>query len=402
VVTGFRPKKLGQPLTSLHEPGLQQGLSRLFGEGLIGAWPELEARLAEPKPLRGPRLWTKPVLVLLGLALGAVAVARFTAPGIEKKTAVDTGRYAEELSLALTDGDLKRVARYLVVLEQRPRELPRHAPLVLAAQATLFRYADAEPVRLQRMSPLMQSEPTHPKTRLAALTLAPREERALAVVELERLVEQLPRDPEAAYLLATARAFRGEHELAAQAFARSAALGPGWLAHRFEEAEYHRARGEEELVEETVREMLRSAPLSPFTRLAVAVFGRPAAVPGEAPLPSPSAEAPEESPAVVGAREAEFAAVTAEGRGEGARATEELARAVRLVQGHRAFLLDAFDRLLEGGSRRLARVLTEQSSWPASEPLAARRSRELRASVKEAPSSPVGAQGSPEPERQVR
>ncbi len=399
MVTGFRPTKLGEPLGSLNEPGLQQRLSRLFGEGLIGPWPELGARLSEPHRPRGTRLWKKPLLVLLGLAAGISLVVTFTTPGLEQKTAQDTGRYAEELATFLTDGELERAARYLQVIEARPLDAPRHAPLLLSAQAALFRYADADPTRLEQIARLTREQPAHPKSRLAWLTLASREERALATAELERLVEQLPRDPEAVYLLATAHAFRGEHELAARAFRRSAALGPGWLAHRFEEAEYHESRGQIELVEETVRDMLRTAPTSPFTRLAVACFGRPAAEPAKDPQPSPSLSVSGESPAVVRAREAERSAVTAERGGERARANEALARAVRAVGGQRAFLLDSFDRLLERGARRLAQELTEQSSWPASDPLGVRRVAQLRASLEAPSSSAVGAQAT---EKKVR
>ncbi len=347
----------------------ERQLAALFGESLIGPWPELSSEPAPKGRLRRARGWLWWTLGVLGLVvaagLGARALGR---SGLERRAADDRGERAERLQMALEDGHLEVAAGLLESVGGERAELDPadpHLELVLAAEAVAYRYLDAEPRRRARIEPLLRAATTAPR-RLARLTILSRAERAEHLGDLERLRSERPQDPQVHYLIATVRERAGDVALAREAYRRSEDLGPAWLAHRFDQLEFERRQGDAAAVAALAEGMRSRDASSAWSRLAATL----------AALPAPPGEAAAAPPVQV-FRARLLDAVGASARGDAAAAGAQLAAAVSAVHGEAPFLIDAFDTLMDHRSPSLARQLTRSAEWPRGSAVAAAQQRRL-------------------------
>jgi hypothetical protein len=343
-------------------------LSLLFGETLVGPWPELGADFERRDRLRRPRLLLK--LGLLLLAFGGLVLLGHSllAPGLERRTLADRSHYTAELETSLADGDLVHAVDFAALAELEPATATAKtplSPLTVYAEALFYRYLDADPKRTariaQELSQPVVSLAKEPRLQLAALVVKSRRERKSALGELEELSRKLPRDSVVYYLLATAQESLGNEEAARLAWVRSADLGPAWLVHRFEQAEFeHHTNNDAEAASVTL-EMNRVDPLSPWSKLAWSAFGATLA-----PMPSrpPSDAAVAPVPVVEVHQELLLSSIQAAKRGDMQAARRALGQAVQVVHGGAPFLLDAFDSLLASGLPALARELAQLPEWP--------------------------------------
>jgi len=357
-------KPPGRAASPLEDRGTLQQLSRLFGETLTGGWPELTQGVTGSGRIRRPRWLLKVAAVLMAL-LGAVLLLRqVSAPGLSRRDADRAAHYASELANFLTDGDLERCAEFVELVEKEPqatRSDARPSFLVERTEAALYRYYDADPKRLERVSRSFGRYGREPELRVAALTIASRAERSEAVAELEQLGRRWPRDGRIQYLLATALAFRDERTQAKLCFERSEDLSPAWLAHRFEQVRFEIFADDQTAAKRLVKGMVRRSPNSLWTRLAQAVLG--GAQDAGPPTLSPQT-AETEKPAVARANQALLAAEVTQKQGDVLEAQRHLGRACRLVNDQAPFVLDFAEVLLSDGAVELAAWLVDSSSWP--------------------------------------
>jgi tetratricopeptide (TPR) repeat protein len=354
------------PGSDLGTRGVERELATLFGESLFGPWPELGAlpATAPPPRRRRRRTWLVVALVaLLGIVLGINAVIR---PGLARRSSDERARYAGELGTFLRDGDLERVSHFIDLVRGEQKERPRASELdlIVRAEAAAYRYLDADPARLYRILPELGSafQPNASSDRvIAALTVLSREERAEHVTALEQLRGKLDKDSELFYLLATALEQRGDVPAARRAWEESARLGPAWLGHRFEQADFEWRQGGTEAAAKLARRMVQVDPQSAWSALAMATFGG---------KPGPEVSGTEagrgaQSPAPVEVYYARLVdGADAAKKGELRRAQRCLKDAVEAIHGQEPFVLDAFDWLIAVRSEALARELTASTAWP--------------------------------------
>jgi tetratricopeptide (TPR) repeat protein len=367
------------PGSDLGTRGVERELSKLFGESLFGPWPELgQLPVASPPARRRRRrTWLAIALVAaLATVFGINAVIR---PGLARRSLDERAHFAQELRRFLRDGDLERVSRYITLVRggQQARPAAAHLDLVLRAEAAAYRYRDADPERLRRIEPELATafDPNASPDRLiAALTVLSREERAARLPELERLRGKMDRDSEPFYLLATALEQRGDVSAARRAWEASARLGPAWLAHRFEQAEFERRQGDAAAAANIARRMLEVDPQSAWSRLAIDAFGSKP----DAQVPASEAGRGAQSPAPVEVfYERLLEGVDAAHKGELRQAQRSLQEAVDAVHGQAPFVLDAFDWLVAAHSQALARELTASPAWPLDSPIARGKAKRL-------------------------
>ena len=243
---------------------------------------------------------------------------------------------------------------------------------MIRAEAAIYRYSDADPARLARIRPFLasSSENASPERLLASLTVLSREERAERFTWLVGLRAPLHRDPEYFYLLATAQAARGDLRAAREAWQRSAELGPAWLSHRFEQAEFERRHGDEAVARRIAGNLLRADPESTWSRLAASEFqvrAAPLASTGE------GSRVPRVPPPVQVYRGELLAALRAARGDDLGAAKRHLAAALAAVHDEAPFVLDAFDWFLAADLTPLAEELTRQPAWPRDSEMARRK-----------------------------
>jgi hypothetical protein len=309
-------------------------------------------------------------LLALGVRFGLSAVIH---PALERTTLDQRAHYAEELATFLHDGELEPAAEFLQLMHGKRADLDPgdpHLDLMIRVEAAVYRYQDADPARLARirhyLEPSSARQPS-PERSVASLTVLSVEERASRWSVFETLRAQMANDPEFSYLLATTLERRGDLEGARAAWGHSADLGPAWLCHRFEQAEFERRRADDAAASRVVTRMIRVDPESPWSRLASTQF---------ALVPVPAASAPElgrakplTPPVQVFHAELYRAAEAARGS-DPEQAKRHLTRAATAVHDQSAFLFDAFDWLLGCELPELARELTDLQGWPADSALA--------------------------------
>jgi len=180
--------------TSAHRPavaadrgdsGFDRQLASLFGESVFGPWldpGQYWARPARPTAIALPSGDSPADAVLCLGDCGWLDCARRPfAPHVE-----DREHVARNLASFLTQGELDRVAQFLVLLRGPNAALDAHdahLDLMIRAEAALYRYQDADPERLARIKPYLSSATTAPASGeriLASLAVASRQERPRA------------------------------------------------------------------------------------------------------------------------------------------------------------------------------------------------------------------------------
>ena len=348
------------------EVELERQLQCLLGQNLFGEG--LEPSIYVPGQTTAHRRLSrnaKRLLGLLALALALPAVWLFR-EGVSKRELAGQEKTADDLRTFLQDGDLPRVAALLPVLEQGAPLSPDNPyfPLVLRAEATLYRYHDADPTRRIRLEQAFRLVPNAAASSLdqalAALIVLSRPERSDRLDELRGLAGSAPRDPQCAFLLAAVLDDQGDHPGARRAYTRAEELGPLWLPHRLEQILFERRTGNPRAVAKLVQKISRQDPGNPWTALARQWAGAPSNESLPAPKPLPLAiHSPVErfyEHLLQGARSARA--------GDEEQLAAALKRAAEAVFGQDVFLLDAFALLLAEDLPRAVRALMAMPGWP--------------------------------------
>jgi len=354
------------------DSGFDRQLASLFGESLFGPWLDPGQYLGATRTTRRHGAPFRR-LALLALVLGVGAVAGWIVrSGLAHRTIEERDRVARSLATFLKEGELDRAAQFLALLRGPKATLDGqdpHLDLMVRSEAALYRYQDADPARLGRIRPYLSSATTTPASGqriLASLAVASRQERATRLTELESIRPTFDRDPEFHYLLATALEYKGEVKAARQAWDRAFELGPLWLAHRYEQAWFEARQGNQAAVRRQVDSLVRVAPDSTWTHLASERFAGAGAVSSARPAPA------------VALFHQNFALSLAQARAnDPVAARRSLGQAIAAVNGQAAFVLDAFDWLIEAKADGLARDLTAFEDWPRHSELAAARLQQL-------------------------
>ncbi len=361
------------------DSGFDRQLASLFGESVFGPWLDPGQYLGATRTTRRHGApFRRLALLTLVLCAGAAAVWIVRA-GLSRRTVEDRELVARNLASFLKEGELDRAAQFLTLLRGAKAFLDAHdahLDLMIRAEATLYRYQDADPERLARIRPYLSSTATAPASGeriLASLAVASRQERAARLAELESIRPAFDRDPEFHYLLATGLEYKGDVKAARQAWDRAFELGPLWLGHRYEQAWFESRQGKAEAVSKLVGRLTQVAPESAWTRLALEQFaGARVAKPDGSSAASSVGAIPE-----VALFHQDLALALAQARaGDPLAGRHSLGQAIAAVNGQAPFVLDAFDWLVEAKAMGLARDLTAFEAWPQhSEPAAARVAR---------------------------
>jgi tetratricopeptide (TPR) repeat protein len=112
------------------------------------------------------------------------------------------------------------------------------------------------------------NEPTSPDRTVASALLLSRIERAEMTAALNLASADGSRDPEAAFLFATALAQIGDHPGAAAAYSRADDLSPGNLYHLSAEAAFLNRIGRRQEAQKRMERMIDENPRSPWTQIA--------------------------------------------------------------------------------------------------------------------------------------
>ena len=388
------------------ESGFDRQLASLFGDSLFGPWLDPGQYLAATRTTRrhGGRIRRLALLALI-LCVGA-ATGWLVRAGLSRRGGEEREHIARNLATFLKEGELARAGQFLTLLRGPSPTLDPHDPhldLMVRGEAALYRYEDADPSRLARIRPYLASTETgSPSAQrvLASLAVASRQERAARLAELETIRTSFDRDPEFHYLVATALEHKGDVTAARLAWNRSLDLGPLWLGHRYEQAWFEASQGNQAALRKLVDSLVRVAPDSAWTRLALQRFAS-----GRSPEPAASSTASPARPASgVTLFYQHFALALANAQSSDVVTTrQDLSQAIAAVNGQAPFVFDAFDWLMAAKATGLARELTGFEAWPRhSEPAAARLARLAESEPQPEENPPAASESKVKSKKQIK
>jgi hypothetical protein len=355
------------------KPTADRQLARLFGESLFGAWLDPVELLASGHRERKRGRWGKRLGILLLAVLLATAGVWVTRRGLGRRAEQERAHVAKDVAAFLAEGELDRLAQFLALLSPPGQPVQAADPyldLIVSAEAALYRYQDAAPARLARILPFLAA----PGRLLARLTVGARAERAVAYDQLTPLLGAHARDPEYRTLMATAEEQRRDIPFARRSWERSLEAGPLWLPHRYQQAAFEARHRHGDHLGRITQHLVRVAPESPWTRLALKQFG------GTAP-PLPVTAAPRPPSAVAQHHEQLGLVFASLAAGDLRSARQAIERALAVVNNQPPFVLDAFDQLVEARARELALEMATFEAWPRGDRLAQAKIDELRRSA---------------------
>ena len=193
--------------------------------------------------------------------------------------------------------------------------------------------------------------------------------------------------------MATAEEQRRDIPSARQSWERSLEAGPLWLPHRYQQAAFEARHRHADHLGRITQHLVRVAPESPWTRLAIKQFGGPAP-----PLPATAAPRP---PSAVAQHHEQLGLVFASlAAGDPRSARQALERALAAVNNQPPFVLDAFDQLVEARARELALEMATFEAWPRGDRLAQAKLDDLRRNA--SPPEPPAAVPQAEPAAQAK
>lgn len=352
----------------IEDAGVQRKLTQLFGESLLGPWPELHTHTSKLPPRRRGKRRIASLLAVLAVTALIVGVHSVVKPKLERQDDPRREQYVQDLTSFFNDGNLEQASQFVKLVRQQanPKEpnlglKSAELNLVITVQAALYRYFDASPARLQQIQPYLDdARNSSPLREIARMTLLSREERASKLGQLQELYDNRPDRNELNYLVATALESRREVPQSRETWERDAKLQPAWLGHRFEQAWFEARQNRMPAALEIAVEMLHIDPNSHWSLMAAKFFGVPrdviAATRSDATAPSDCPVARHFDSLVL--------AIEAARSNQWAAAGELLKNAAAAVQFAAPFLLDAFDWCDEAGVPDLARELTKAPGWP--------------------------------------
>lgn len=368
-----RPPRPSESRDSGTKPTADRQLARLFGESLFGAWLDPVELLASGHRERKRGRWGKRLGILLLAVLLATAGVWVTRHGLGRRAEQERAQVAKDVAAFLAEGELDRLAQFLALLSPPGQPLSASDPyldLIVSAEAALYRYRDAAPARLARILPFLAA----PGRLLPRLTVGARAERAAAYDQLTPLLGAHARDPEYRTLMATAEEQRRDIPSARQSWERSLEAGPLWLPHRYQQAAFEARHRHADHLGRITQHLVRVAPESPWTRLALKQFGG-------TPPPLPATAAPRPPSAVAQHHEQLGLVFASLAAGDPRSARQALERALAVVNNQPSFVLDAFDQLVEARARELALEMATFEAWPRGDRLAHAKIDELRRSA---------------------
>lgn len=250
---------------------LETQLSALFGASIFGKWQN-PAEPFEKALAVGSSPWRR-FAILATAAVLVLAFGWLLTTGLDRRRQEESNRMAEDLRGYLLVDDIPRVAKLLNELwppgvEQPPKG--SHLDLILRAEATLYSVSDADPARLGRIRAVMNggSQPDSTNRIVTSAMLLSRMERSGMIAALQETARVEGRDPEAAFLLATALARAGDRDGAEAAFRRADELSPGNLFHLSAEAAFLGRIGKRQEALKRLERMIDENPRSPWTQIA--------------------------------------------------------------------------------------------------------------------------------------
>jgi hypothetical protein len=344
---------------------LDRQLARLFGESLFGPWLDPSEWMPLSGRARKPGAWIRRIAIAF-LAVVVVAGGAWLAGyGFYRHEAQERARVAKDVAAFLAEGELERLAQFLAILSPATDQLQATDPyldLIVQAEAALYRYHDASPARLERVSRFLAADDGFPRRFVARMTVASLAERSAAYPRLSKLPSSLAADPEIWALLASVE--EGRNVVAARrSWERAFEAGPLWLPHRYQQCLFEARQGRTDRVARLVNHMVKVDPDSPWTHLAQSLRAR-----------SPVSALGATAPAV--AQHHQQLALVFEGAHPGevsAARRQALGRALDAVQGGAPFVLDVFDRLMAVHAKDLAAEMTSYEAWPRDNPFAQAR-----------------------------
>ena len=226
------------PAAGSDAANLQEQLSLFFGAELFGELtPERGTSQRTQAQKKPTRLGWRVLAAVSLVAVLAIPVQTIIDRGMTRQHTAEADRMAQEIREFLQVGDLAHVTENLPALE---RILPEteglgaaHLPLLMRAQATLYRYQDADPRRRDKVRAWLETagaKPSYDQVVSGAL-LAARADRLELVEQLRRVDGPQNRDSEASFLIASALEAADVYEPATAAYARASDLGPYQLHH---------------------------------------------------------------------------------------------------------------------------------------------------------------------------
>lgn len=393
--------------THEHKPALppnallEAQIHRLFGASLFGVWDTSTREILVPAP-HAVRKAKDRRRLYLGLAASVavgLAAAVLVRTGVKEQNRRAVVSEVEALSRLIESGALPQAAEILPKVETTVRlagQAQRHQPGLVMAQAVLYRHHDAAPERRAFVeAELVNGKMSETDQQVVRALLSSWEDRALHRSELEALRALRPKDPEVAFLLATAHDAAKDNEAATQLYKEADELEPAYLPHAAYQVDHALRRQANNEMMRMVEMMRDVHPMSPWTRLAVKMLP-PEEGAGADETSSKSAANPIITPPVV---EAELLLLEARRlfatRGVAA-AAAKLDLAVLTLKGDPTFMLDFATRLADSAPALVAHLAT-LPTWPKNSPSAGALLARLQSPVADA--TPTRVDADPVPDR---
>lgn len=393
--------------THEHKPALppnallEAQIHRLFGASLFGVWDTSTREILVPAP-HAVRKAKDRRRLYLGLATAVavgLAAAVLVRTGVKEQSRRAVVAEVEALSRLIESGALPQAAEILPKVETTVRlagQAQQHQPGLVRAQAVLYRHHDAAPERRAFVeAELASGRLGESDAQLIRALLYSWEERALFRSELEALRALRPKDPEVAFLLATAHDAAKDEEAATELYKAADELEPAYLPHAAFQVDHALRRQAHNEMMRMVEMMRDVHPMSPWTHLAVKMLP-PEEGASANETSSKSAANPIGTPPVV---EAELLLLEARRllatRGL-AVALPKVDLAVMTLKGDPTFMLDFATRLADGAPT-LAAHLTTLPTWPKDAPAARTLLARLQSPVADA--TPTRVDADPAPDR---
>jgi hypothetical protein len=270
------------------------------------------------------------------------------------------------------------------VLSKIPEDVrPKRAALIARAEATIYRYHDADPKRRERVLRYFEtaSDKTSPEWMVTIALLAPRLELLAQLDGLRRAAEADREDPEPIFLAAEAWARAGVIKLADAAFAQAEGVAPAHLPHLARYVAYQVELGRAYQVSNLISQMRdvtgNAGDSSGYTMLALSIAST--LVPELKPTESDDPGTMADMPPVYRAYVHEHRAMQLLRSGDSDRGIAEVRRSVDAVREEPAFMVDLADALLTTSFVEAAKVVAQSDGWPSSS--AAARDVEARLAI---------------------
>lgn len=355
--------------TSARASNLEAQLAALYGESLWGEWSDPGA-LFEHEDVQNLRssgsFWLRLMGIGIVVGLGA-GLWWVVSVGMARSHGEERARVADEISEFLKVGDFDHIQQFLPRLQLDDKEwdpADPHLDLIIRAEATLYRYFDADPRRFDKIVPYLGGgDKNNSYHRVVSRALiASLAERNSHLESLLRVNQPGIRDPEASFLIATVFDRAGDIKKATKAFNHAEDLGPDHLFHLAVAAAFHIRHKKKQPSLRLMGQMIDKNPRSPWTRLTEIRCGLATG------KPTQSLKKADVSFSPVLAGEWYLTRAISELNSKNNKAARQsLQHALNAVHHQAPFLLDYYERLMDESFPLAARFIMsimEDEGWP--------------------------------------